>query len=448
MPDVVGAVPDDLACALGGDVDYDAPLRNALAHGFAGELAAANRPTHSLLCRWIHSGWQRLVPGLHPWRYALWPIGWENPPSRPTAAAWPLWHPLYPFANDGTNEERLLQWPSKAGSPWLFGNTPVQASWTSNHPWSTQCDAGPWVRVGQNWFVLLESNVGNFGASWLEAGVVGLAIRALQSAVGRLNSWISDSAANDWNVPMLALGGIGPGQTLDVLADVVGSPGLSIIPVWADWITGRAGEPLHVVVDPALGGTSGSGMQVDPNQIIRARTQTLVSTSAWPGHSARPAFANLETAAQWHWARQTYGATPILDSTPQWIPYDTLLAAADHVARVAGLLAHETLHHVWRKQFGVPFGSATPADSPSGADVWGCVCTGGLGNRGNCGPTLSTPGNSPPWRTYQFIPSSTLDQAGSNASKHYVHYLLQRLVQGLLIHDVYGALEDSGGCWP
>lgn len=418
---------DPFPCSLGGTIDPGLGQRDALAHGFVGDDRAANRPAWSLLCKYIQSGWRNLVPGAHPFQVSVASPFGPVSSGVPAGLLWPAWGPTFPYATVGGAWDELYEFPSTSNSPWLFGNVaPSGNLLNSGMPWESACGSGPWIRVGRNWFVLRKERADSrYGATDLEAGVLGLAIRSVQVAARNMFGWMADRfGAGD--------PGLSPQwPQFDVVGDATNQPGVSTLEAWRTEVRGLGATPFHIVLDDMVGSTTPGLGLIQQGNIIRLRRDNVLS---YPGQqvagSPAPEFFRLRDAARLHWGWRTYGSMSISLTTLEEVPEDAYYDAAARVARIAGLIAHESLHLVWRGMFDVPWGTNNP---------WGCACS---GDAADCGPTLG----EDPWRRYSFTPGSNVDAQNLNASKHYIHYLLGGLIEGLLVHDVLGSLDSS--CWP
>jgi len=376
---------------------------SVLAHGNPEPLL--DRPVLSVLCQWLAEGWSNLLPGDGPEEAGF--SGWE-------------WVTRYPFAGPSSREwETRVGWPSDEGSEWLVGPVVQPAS-------GIQMDllpVAPWLRLNDRVFVMLGPDPLPDGATPdgfapLDAVAIGLAWRVLEQSVGSLHDWASYTRDH---VPSAGL------------QDYVGFKirqgpfwnQVPILPFVEAWTSGAWAGPsnaLHIWKD-------GSGAN---NWGASSTTQSIrVATAA---AAAGGQLAKLRDAALSHWAYYQHGPTSPDGSVAfQPIPLVTLRQAGEHLARLAGFLAHELLHIVWR----LGAGAGSWHDNVGGAGVCAGPRLEPAALKSYKFPSTSHPYDLPP-------PWGTSDTA---TSKHFVTYLYQWFAEGLLKHDLAGRLDNRHNSW-
>lgn len=360
------------------------------------QLEAANRPVHQVLCTWIQEGWSNLQAG-------------DGPPGDRSYTPW-TWVTRYPFDGPSSSEwDRQVGYPSAAGSPWLLNDHVFAMPLVGNdgHEVFDIFSDGlhkEWVKMDDYFFVLLDEYdpptpkldyLDFLGFEPIDAVTLGLAWQVLRLSVDRLHEWaVHRQSVGDLPEAFVRFAIFPHGDRRPIL------------PLHADWIDGRAGQPIHVFEDDSwTEGTAGYG----PNsQSVVFREGRVRGNGQIP---------KLRNAALRHWAYLVYGQDRSNDGRTRFapIPRVTFEAAATRLAELAGILAHELLHMTWYNEFD--------------EEGWGRPCRGP-----KAAPTALV--------DYHFTADGSDTTIGSRpTSRHYAHALLQYYVDGLIQHDVSGRLE-------
>ena len=134
----------------------------------------------------------------------------------------------------------------------------------------------------------------------------------------------------------------------------------------------------------------------------------------WPAAGGKVPVANLIYRARLHWARRylgpgsvfSYTETSYSTHTYDWIPPDELRLVATRLASLAGLIAHELMHLVWRRDFDYRGSASSGWIEPYGRNThghghgWGEFC---------CGPPMSLSALQP----YSFTHDSEYEPTAS-----------------------------------
>ncbi len=409
----------------------DAPL-NALAHGRSDSGSGANRPTFGVLCRWVSDGLTPLVPGENgtPPSIGLPPRG---------GLPWPEWNPAFPFApSKKGGPEVHLGWPSafdgddpSSAANWQFGERVEVASPSYWPDFAEETSGQPWLRLGTNFFVLLQSSSSDtYGATLQEAWFLGMVLRVIKEGLGQMHEWA------EWERDERFVDHPESGHSESVLADYTA---FTVLPESAlevglgsklrRWVSGIDGRPVHFVVGPR---SFDYTLFATPGVQIVGLSRAQFDDLQFNGHSppqpgASSLVSSLITEARSHWGRAWYGEVPAWElpvKTYEWIRPELLLSLANSIAKIAGRVVHEIGHLAWRRDF--PLSNAV--DAPS---VWGISDFGGPAVRPTENPsvvgTQAYEGDRP------FAPPCT--------PKHWSLYVLGWLFEGLLRHDVRGVLD-------
>jgi hypothetical protein len=416
-----------------------------------------NRPALPALCEWVRQGWSGLDSGLGIYAGAV-PEArlLDRPVGLDAREFFSSWAPRTPFAGPS-------DWEWAVGTtPWLGGVFGLDPPPVGNDPGVAAfellaAEGTYWVRLDdQEVYILVREPDGReaprlphppfsdvhpprLGFSPIDAAAIGIAWKMMREALANLQPWwtaIVNSGAGTPDVPF------GAGVP-DVLAG-----GQSVVSRLVARAQGLAPEYPRIFLweDPHWNVAAASSQ--GRSRSIRFRAGVAKGISA-PLH-------RLAATGLTNWALYEY---PQL----RFPPYPKVSAggikdAADHLARLAGILTHELMHDLWRNELDYWQGWHTDNYPWCWGPKMSVTPTGPL-------PPLS----ASPLRQYRFasaevaysqtpdvrcreIPTAFRDPSGlvnplDRASRHYAHFVVQAVVRGILLNNPGGEFRDQDLRW-
>ena len=396
-----------------------------------------NRPAFDLLSTWIQNGWMNLSPG-------------DGPPAWTTVTTRPWrWRSRFPFLGPSIDSWYVDEeaWPGglyEIPGPGVNG---MYESGSVTGMWNTLVQGrGYWVSVRDHVHILVRESSASppplipykLGSSTMGAVGLGMAWLQFETALENLQNWAIHLGTH--HPSRLSV----PYPTFDVLLG-----GASLIDAVRDWVRGNRG-PIYIFEDPGFV-AGGATNDFEAHSIILAR-------SAMRG--VQRELDILSVAAMSHWARETYA--PMLPVPPR-VTTGQLHDVAITLARLSGVFAHELMHLVWRNQFGYrnaawqseEFGYCwgPPTTSENTLRPHEFLDAAELDALRSYNPNLSP---SALHQTAAYVLESPATASPTplgapeiqrRASRHYVHYTFQDLIQGLLRNDVKERMDNQDYRW-
>jgi hypothetical protein len=419
-----------------------------------------NRPALPALCEWVRQGWSGLDAGLGVYPGAV-PEGhlMDRPESPDAQDYLSSWSPRYPFA--GPTE---WEWGVRAGIPWLGNLFNIPPPSVGNTPGidifeSFNSDGTFWVQLDdQEVYILVREprpsrdaqipsppftdlERPRLGFSPIDAAAIGMAWKMMREALANLQPWWNAIVSSAAGTPDVPLGTPVP----DVLAGAD-----SVVSALVSRAQGLTTVQPRVFLweDPYF--DDGLASSLADSWGIRFRAGGAKGSTA-PLH--RLAATGLTNWAFYEHPRFMFPPYPQVTAS-------LMKEAADHLAVLASILAHELMHQTWRRDLTYS-GSWDTERYPK----W-------WGPRMDAAPP---PGSASALRTYRFeesgpsaspdanvqsgdqacreLPATVLQppsgfpRAMDRATRHYAHYLVQAVVRGALMNSPGFALDRQDYHW-